>query len=138
MSINLLNVQILSLMDDELKVQFDVWHLLSSPERTLFDLTLLSFQKLLNRFVQYRFNVIDYILNYLMMHPGKDYNLKERLYCPQEIKSIWPYLVYKRFANTIDCVLKLATIRVISSRLLYVTVLICKSFYNNKILLIIF
>jgi hypothetical protein len=62
MLIILLNVNILLLMNDELEVYFHIRQLFHSLERAFVHAFLIFFQKLLDGFVQYRFNMVNNVL----------------------------------------------------------------------------
>jgi hypothetical protein len=62
-----LNVNVLLLMDDELEVNFHVRQLFHSLERAFVHTFLVFFQKLFDGFVQYRFNMVDDVLEDFMM-----------------------------------------------------------------------
>jgi hypothetical protein len=80
-SIIVFNVDILSLMNNKLKVYFYIWELLHSLKRTWIPTTLTLLQKVSDWFIEYAFNMVNDILKNFVMDFGEDYDFEKWLDC---------------------------------------------------------
>ena len=76
------DVHVLSLVNDELEVDFYVGKLLHTHQARLSFGLVVLLEELLNRSVEHRFNVIYDFLKHSMMHPREYDYFKERLQGP--------------------------------------------------------